>query len=125
MAGAHLVAHTVVGLTDIICLVNRFPLLVGKAVFASSTDLFIPHLHGFSTGGAVDNAVEQIVERAGITFHYRLPTIHDCLHLLPFFRCHNCFMATLNDFPVLTRNDIIGVGSNPFLLCTKNQLSTL
>ena len=65
------------------------------------------HLHGFPTGGAVDNAVEQIVEGAGIAFHNRGPAIHDCLYLFPFLRCHNRLMTTLNDFPVLTGNDVI------------------
>ena len=63
----------VISLADIVRLVNRFPHLAGKAVFASSADLLIPHLHGFPTGGAVDNTVEQVVEGAGIAFHNRRP----------------------------------------------------
>ena len=125
MAGAGVFAQPVVGLTNIICLINRFPHLAGKAVFASSADLFIPYLHGFPTGGAVDNAVEQVVEGAGIAFHNRWPAIHDGLYLLPFLRCHNRLMAALNDFPVLTGNDVIGVGANPFLVCPANQMSAL
>ena len=69
MAGAGVFAQPVVGLADIIRLINRLPLLAGKAVFTSSANLFIPHLHGFPTGGAVDNAVEQIIERAGVSLH--------------------------------------------------------
>ena len=89
--------------------------LAGKAVFASSANLLIPHLHRFPTGGAVDNAMEQVVEGAGISFHNRWPAIYDCLYLFPFLRCHNRFMTTLNDFPVLTGNDVIGVGRKRIL----------
>ena len=123
MAGAGVFAQPVVGLTDIIRLINRLPLLVDKAVFSSSANLFVPHLHRFSAGGTVDNTVEQVVEGAGIAFHNRRPAIHDCLHLFPFLRRHNRFMAALNDFPDLTENDVIGV-EYPFLVRPKNQMST-
>lgn len=33
-------------------------------------------------------------------------------------------MTVLNDFPFLTRNDVIGVGTNPFLVRPKDQMST-
>ena len=123
MAGAGVFAQPIVGLADIIRLINRFSHLAGKAVFAGSADLLITHLHRFPTGGAVDNAVEQIVEGAGVAFHNRGPAIHDCLHLFSFPRCHNRFMAALNDFPDLTENDVIGV-EYPFLVRPKNQMST-
>ena len=123
MAGAGVFAQPVVGLTDIIRLINRLPLLADKAVFSSSANLFVPHLHRFSAGGTVDNTVEQVVEGAGIAFHNRWPTIHDCLHLFSFPQCHNRFMAALNDFPDLTENDVIGI-EYPFLVRPKNQMST-
>ena len=44
-------------------------------------------------------------------------TVNDFLHLLPFFRGDDCFMAILDNFPVLTRDNVIGVGANPFLMC--------
>lgn len=34
-------------------------------------------------------------------------------------------MTILNNFPFLTRNDVIGVGTNPLLVRPKNQMSTL
>ena len=69
MAGTGVLAQPVVGLADIVCLVNRLPHLAGEAVLSGSADLFIPHLHGLPAGGAVDKPVEQVIERAGVAFH--------------------------------------------------------
>ncbi len=61
----------VVDLAEIIRLVNRFPFLTGKPVLPFPSDLFIACLHGFPTGSAVDNAMEQVVEGAGVPLHNR------------------------------------------------------
>ena len=34
-------------------------------------------------------------------------------------------MAILNDFPVLTGDNVIGVGTNPFLMCPADQMCAL
>ena len=46
MAGADLATHPIVGLADIVRLVNRLPHLTSEAVLAGSADFFISHLHG-------------------------------------------------------------------------------
>lgn len=93
MAGAGILAQPVVGLANIIRLINRLPNLAGKTVLSGSSNLFIPHLHGFSTGRTVNDAVEQIVKRTGIAFHNSWSTVNDFPYLLPFFRGYDCFMA--------------------------------
>ena len=112
----------VVGLADIVRLVNRFPHLAGEAVLSGSADLFIPHLHGLPAGGAVDQPVEQVVEGAGIAFHNGWPAVNEFLHLFPFLRRHNRLMAALNDFPLLTGDNVIGVGADAFLVRPKDQM---
>lgn len=68
MAGAGILAQPVVGLANIIRLINRLPNLAGKTVLSGSSNLFIPHLHGFSTGRTVNDAVEQIVKGQELPF---------------------------------------------------------
>lgn len=125
MTGAGVFAQSVVGLADIIRLINQLPHLAGKEIHPSSADLFILHLYRFPTGGAVDNTMGQVVEGTGVAFHNRWPAIHDCLYLLPFLQCRNRFMTALDNFPVLTGNDIIGVGANPYLVRSAKKMSTL
>lgn len=61
VAGTGVLTQPVVGLADIVCLVNRFPHLAGKTVLPGSADFFIPYLHGLPAGGAVDKPVEQVI----------------------------------------------------------------
>ena len=114
MAGTGVLAQPVVGLADIIRLINRFPLFAGKTVLSSSADLFVPYLHGLSTSRTINDTVEQVIKGAGVALHNSWSAVNDFLHLLPFFRGDDCFMAILNDFPVLTGDNVIGVGANPF-----------
>ena len=51
-----------IGLADIICPVNRLPLLLGAAVNIRPAHLLIAHLHGFSASSTVDKAVKQIIK---------------------------------------------------------------
>ena len=111
----------VVGLADIVRLVNRLPHFAGEAVLPGSADLFIPHLHGLPAGGAVDQPVEQVIEGAGIAFHNGRPAVNEFLHLFPFLRRHNGLMAALDHFPLVTGNNVIGVGADAFLMCPKDQ----
>ena len=60
VAGAGILAQPVVGLANIIRLINRRPNLAGKTVLSGSSNVFIPHLHGFSTGRTVNDAVEPV-----------------------------------------------------------------
>lgn len=124
MTGAGVFPKPVIGLADIICLVNGFSLLTSETILIRSPNLFAPHLHGLSTGSTVDDTVEQVVERAGITIHNGWSAVNQLLNLIPFFRGNDGFVTVLNDFPFLTRNDVIGVGTNAFLVRPKNQMST-
>lgn len=114
----------IVGLADIIRLINGFSLLTSKMILICSPDLFVPHLHGLSASGAVDNTVEQVVKRAGVSLHNWRSAVNQILNLFPFFRGNDGFVTVLNDFPFLTGIDVIGVGANPFLVRPKNQMST-
>ena len=125
MAGTGVLAQPVVGLADIVCPVNRLPHLAGEAVLPGSADLFIPHLHGFPAGGAVDKPVEQVIEGAGVAFHNGGPAVNDFLHLFPFLRRHNRFVAALNDFPVLTGDNVIGIGADAFLVRPADKMCAL
>ena len=124
MAGADLTTHPVVGLADIIRLVNRLPHLAGESVLPSPAHFFIPHLHGLPAGSTVDQPVEQIIKGAGVAFHNGGPAVNDFLHLLPFLRRHNRFVAALNHFPVLTGDNVIGVGADAFLMCPADKMCT-
>ena len=121
MAGTGVLAQPVVGLADIVCLVNRFPHLAGKTVLPGSADLFIPH-HGLPAGGAVDKPVEQVIEGAGVAFHNGWPAVNDFLHLFPFLRRHNRFVAALDDLPILTGDNVISIGTDAFLVCPADKM---
>ena len=122
MAGAGVLAQPVVGLADIIRLVNRLPHLAGKAVLSGSPYFFIAHLHGLPAGGTVDNTVKEIVKGAGAALHDGWPTVNDLLHLRPFLRLDNRLMAALYDLPILTGDDVIGVGTDAFLVRPADQM---
>ena len=124
MAGTDLAAHAVVGLADIVRLVNRLPHFAGEAVLPGSAHFLIPHLHGLPAGGAVDQTVEQIIKGAGIPLNGR-PAVNEFLHLFPFLRRHNRLMAALNDLPFLTGDNVIGVGADAFLMRPKDQMCAL
>ena len=109
MAGTGVLTQPVVGLADIVCLINRLPHLAGEPVLSGSTDLFIPHLHGLPAGSAVDQPVEQIIKGAGIAFHDRWFAVNDSLHLFPF----------------LTWDDVISVGADAFLMCPADKMCAL
>ena len=57
VAGTHLAADSVIGLAGEICLADGFTFLLGGTVNILSSDLLIPCLHGFPTGGT---ALQQI-----------------------------------------------------------------
>ena len=124
MAGTDLAAHAVVGLADIVRLVNRLPHFAGEAVLPGSAHFLIPHLHGLPAGGAVDQTVEQIIKGAGIPLNGR-PAVNEFLHLFPFLRRHNGLMAALDHFPLVTGNNVIGVGADAFLMRPKDQMCAL
>ena len=109
MAGAGVFPQPVIGLADIIRLVYRLPFLAGKAVLPGSAHFLIAYLHGLPTGGTVDNAMEQVIEGAGVPIHDRRTAVNQFLHLLPVLRAYDGFMAALKDFPFLTGNDVIGI----------------
>ena len=125
MAGTSVFTQPVVGLADVVRLVNRRPLFASKAVFASSADLFITCLHGFSAGGTVDKPVKQVIERASVAFHNRRPAVNDFLYLFPFFRGNNGFMAILNNLPIFTGNKINRTRTDAFLVCPADQMCAL
>ena len=124
MAGTGFLTQPVVGLADIVCLINRLPHLAGEPVLSGSTDLFISHLHGLPAGGAVDQTVEQIIKGAGIPLNGR-PAVNEFLHLFPFLRRHNGLMAALDHFPLVTGNNVIGVGADAFLMCPADKMCAL
>ena len=125
MAGTDLAAHAVVGLADIVRLVNRLPHFAGEAVLPGSAHFLIPHLHGLPAGGAVNQSVEQVIEGAGVAFHNGWPAVNDFLHLFPFLRRHNRLMAALNDLPFLTGDNVISVGADAFLMCPADKMCAL
>ena len=125
MAGAGIFSQTIVGLSDIISPCRLVPATPSKAIFTGSANLFIPHPHGLSAGGIVDDIMKDIIKRTGIAPHYGWSAVNDCLNLLPFFGGYNRFMAIVNDFPVLTRDNIIGVEANPFLMCSTDKVCAL
>ena len=69
MTGTGVLAQPVVGLADLIRLINRFPLFAGKTVLSGSANLFIPYLHGLSAGRTVNDTVEQVIKGTGVALH--------------------------------------------------------
>ena len=124
MTGTGVFPKPVIGLANIICLINGFSLLTSETILVCSPDLFVPYLHGLSTGGTVNDTVEQVVKRAGVSLHGGLSAVNQLLNLIPFFRGNDGFVTVLNDFPFFTRNDVINIGANPFLVRPKNEMST-
>ena len=68
--------------------------------------------------------MEQVVKRAGVSLHNGWSAVNQLLNLIPFFRGYDCFMTVFDDLPFLTRNNVIGVRANPFLVRPKNQVRT-
>ena len=99
MAGTGVLTQPVVGLANVIRLINRFPLFAGKTVLSSSADLFVPYLHGLSTSRTITDTVKQVVEWAGVPLHNWWSAVNQLLNLIPFFRGYDCFMTVFNDFP--------------------------
>ena len=93
MAGAGVLSQPVVGLADVVCLVDRLPHFAGKAAFSGASYLFIPYLHGLPAGSTVDNAVEDVVKGAGIALHDGRSAVNQLLNLVPFLRRDNRFVA--------------------------------
>ena len=114
--GAYVLPQPVIRLADIIRLVYRLPFLAGKAVLPGSAHFLIAYLHGLPAGGTVDNAVEQVIEGAGVPLHDGRAAVNQFLHLLPVLRAYDGFMAALKDFPFLTGNDVIGIGADSLLV---------
>jgi hypothetical protein len=102
MAGAGVLPQPVIRLADIIRLVYRFPFLTGKVVPPGSSHFLIAYLHGLPAGGTVNNAVEQVIEGAGVPLHDGKAAVNQFLHLLPVLQAYDSFMAALKDFPFLT-----------------------
>ncbi len=122
MAGAGVLPQPVIRLADIIRLVYRFPFLTGKAVLPGSSHFLIAYLHGLPAGGTVNNAVEQVIEGAGVPLHDGRAAVNQFLHLLPVLRAYDSFMAALKDFPFLTGNDVIGIGSDSLLVYPADKM---
>ena len=68
--------------------------------------------------------MEQIIEGTGVSLNGR-PAVNDFLHLFPFFRRHNRLMAALNHFPLVTGDNVIGVGADALLVRPKDQMCAL
>lgn len=125
MAGAGVLPQPVIRLADIIRLVYRLPFLAGKAVLPGSAYLLIAYLPGLPAGGVVDNAMEQVVEGAGVPLHDRRAAVNEFLHLLPVLRAYDGFMAALKHFPFLTWDDVIGIGADSLLVRPADQMESL
>ena len=106
VAGTGVLTQPVVGLADIVCPVNRLPHFAGEAVLAGSADLFIPHLHGFPAGGAVDQPMEQVIEGAGVAFH------NGCLRSMSSCTCSHSSGVTIASWqPSMTSHSSRGIMS--------------
>ena len=69
VTGTGVFPQPVISLANIIYLVNGFSLLTSETILIRSSNHFVPHLHGLSTCGTVNDTVEQVVEWASITVH--------------------------------------------------------
>ena len=54
----------------------------GKAVLPGSAYFLIAYLHGLPAGGTVDNAVEQVIEGAGVPLHDGRAAVNQFLYLM-------------------------------------------
>ena len=125
VAGAGIFPQTVIGLANVIRLVNRFPYLSGKAVLSRPAYFLITYLHGFPSSGTVDKAVEQVIERTAIPLHDRRTAVDQLLHPVPLVTADNGFMAVFNDLPLVTRDKIHRVGANGLLVRLTNYMIAL
>ena len=65
---------------------------------------------------------KMFVVGAGIPLHDRGPAIDQLLHPLPFLRRHDGLMAALDHFPLVTGDDVIGVGADALLVGPADQM---
>ena len=125
MAGAGVFPQPIIGLANIIRLVNRFPHFSSKAVLPGSADFLIAYLHGFPTGGAVDKAVKQIVKGAAIPLHDGRAAVNQLLHPVPLFPADNGLVAILDNLPLVTGDEVHRVGANGLLVALANHMIAL
>ena len=125
MAGTYLAADSVIGLTGKKCFVNGFAFLLGGSVNIFSADFFIPCLHGFPTGGTVNDTVEDVVVWAVIARHNSWTAVDQFLHLRPFFRGNDGFMAVFNNFPIFTGNEFERTGTDARLVRPAHEMCAL
>ena len=69
--------------------------------------------------------MEQVVEGTGIAFHNGWLAVNEFLYLLPFLRRYNGLMAALDHFPLVTGDNVIGVGADALLMRPKDQMCAL
>jgi len=60
--------------------------------------------------------MKNVVIRSAIPFHNRRSAVYELLNLFPFRFGDNGFVAVLYDFPLLPRNDVVGVGAYALLV---------
>ena len=122
MAGAGVLSQPVIGLADVIRLVNRLPHFSGKAILSSPAYLLIAYLHGFPAGSAVDKTMEQVIERTAIPLHDGRAAINQLLHSIPLFPADNRLVAVLDNFPLIAGNEIYRIGTNCLLMAFTNYM---
>ena len=68
--------------------------------------------------------MKNIVIRTAIPFHYRRSAVYKLLNLFPLSFGDNGFVAVLYDFPLLPRNDVVGIGAYALLVCLADNMGT-
>ena len=116
MTGAGIFTHTVVGLANIVCLVDRLPHFSGKTVLSRPANFLIAHLHGLPAGGAINKAMKQVVKWASVFSWDSRAAVNQLLHPIPLFPADNGLMAVLDDLPLVAGDKIVGVGTNRLLM---------
>ena len=102
---------------------SRFFLVVRSISFLPT--FFIPCLHGFPTGGTVNDTVEDVVVWAVIARHNSWTAVDQFLYLRPFFRGNDGFMAVFNNFPIFTGNEFERTGTDARLVRPAHEMCAL
>ena len=66
--------------------------------------------------------MKNIIIWAVITLHNRRSAVYELLYLFPLRFGDNGFVAVLYDFPLLPRNDIVGIGAYALLVCLADNM---